>query len=93
MKDLNYDPQTQTSEDMIAILIVDMLKEGEKFATLEDADERTKCLEKIKEFREVIASLSPSPDDSLDTLYNRHGEAIERYRPHLVTRHRRRTYL
>lgn len=61
MKDLNYDPQTQTAEDMVDVLTATMLEEGEKYATLEDADEKTKCLEKISECRELVVSLSPQP--------------------------------
>lgn len=61
MKDLNYDPQTQTAEDMVDVLTATMLEEGEKYATLEDADEKTKCLEKINECRELVVSLSPQP--------------------------------
>ena len=62
MKDLNYDPQTQTAEDMVDVLTATMLEEGEKYATFGlDADEKAKCLEKINECRELIASLSPQP--------------------------------
>tara|TARA_B100000925_G_C21646598_1_gene319632 strand:- start:258 stop:476 length:219 start_codon:yes stop_codon:yes gene_type:complete len=61
MKDLNYDPQTQTAEDMVDVLTATMLEEGEKYSTLEDADEKTKCLEKINECRELVASLSSQP--------------------------------
>jgi len=61
MKDLNYDPRTQTAEDMVDVLTATMLEEGEKYATLEDADEKTKCLEKINECRELVASLSSQP--------------------------------
>ena len=85
MKDLNYDPQTQTAEDIINVLTAKMCEEGEKYATLEDADEKTKCLEKIREFREVIVSLSPQPDDTYATLQSRQED--------VVTRFRRRTYL
>ena len=85
MKDLNYDPQTQTAEDMVDILTATMLEEGEKYATLEDADEKTKCLEKVKEIREVIVSLSPQPNDTYATLQSRQEDVIKRFR--------RRTYL
>ena len=54
-------PQTQTAEDMVDVLTATMLEEGEKYSTLEDADEKTKCLEKINECRELVASLSSQP--------------------------------